>query len=105
MWQEFRASPLGYGSLFAMLPLFLGLMVGPLIGFGPCGPNVPSSTRLLVIAFGVAAMASPFVSARLFWLSFRERKAASAIMGVPLLGGSCFVCLYWFVVLISAVMA
>ena len=105
MWQAFRASPLGYGSLFAMLPLFLGLAVGPLIGFGPCGPNVQSSTRLLVIAFGIAAMASPFVSARLFWFSFRESKAATAIVGLPMLGVSCVVCLYWLIVLISAVMA
>jgi hypothetical protein len=104
MWQSLRRNPLEYGSLFAFLPLLLGIVVGPLIGFGPCGPNVRSSTRLLVIVAGVVSMVSPFVSAWLFWLSFRERKKASTVVGAPLLGLCCFICLYWLIVLISAVM-
>ena len=64
--QELRRSPVAYGTFFAILPLMLGLAVGPLVGFGPCGPSVPSSVRLIVIVAGTLALASPLISSWLF---------------------------------------
>jgi hypothetical protein len=101
--QILRQSPMGYGVLFAVLPLVLGLAVGPMIGFGPCGPRVPSSIRLTVIAAGILAISSPFISLWLFWISFRSRRIITTTVAVPLLSGSVFVCLYWFFIVISAV--
>ena len=102
--QTLRQSPLTYGALFAALPLILGMAVGPLIGFGPCGPNVPSSVRGVVLTAGIIAVAAPIIGAWLFWVSFQGRRAASAVAGLPLLWGSAFVCLYWFFIIVSAVM-
>jgi hypothetical protein len=101
--QALRQSPLAYGVLFAILPLILGLAVGPLVGFGPCGPSVPSSVRLAIIAAGILAITSPLISSWLFWISFRNRKSVTAALALPLLSGSVFVCLYWFFILLSAV--
>jgi hypothetical protein len=101
--QILRQSPLAYGVLFAILPLVLGLAVGPMVGFGPCGPRVPSSIRLAVIAAGILAISSPFISAWLFWKSFQSRRIVTAALALPLLGGSIFVCLYWFFVVVSAI--
>jgi hypothetical protein len=103
--RAFRQSPLAYGCLFALLPLGLGLAVGPLVGFGPCGPSVASSVRLVVVAAGTLAIASPIIGCWLFWISFRTRKTLTAVVALPLLGASVFVCLYWLIVLISAVMS
>lgn len=103
--QRLGQTPLAYGILFAMLPLGLGIAVGPLVGFGPCGPNVPSSTRIIVLAAGAIALTAPFVATWLFWLSFLRRRAITSVVGLPLLFGSGFVCLYWFFALISAVMS
>jgi len=94
---------MAYGVLFAILPLLLGLAVGPMIGFGPCGPHVPSTIRLVVIAVGILAISSPFISAWLFWISFRSLRVITATVALPLLGGCVFVCLYWFFIVVSAV--
>lgn len=102
--QTWQRSPLLYGTLFAVLPLLLGAAVGPLVGFGPCGPNVSSSTRLVVITAGFIALTAPFVAWQLFRISFRDRKAATAFIAFPLLGASVPVCLYWLIILGSAVM-
>jgi hypothetical protein len=88
-----------------MLPLALGIVVGPLVGFGPCGPNVPSSARLMVLTAGTIALAAPLIAAWLFWVSFVHRRLITAVVGLPMLFGSGFVCLYWFFVVISAVMS
>lgn len=101
--QILRQSPMAYGVLFAILPLLLGLAVGPMVGFGPCGPRVPSTVRLVVIAAGILAISSPFVSTWLFWISFRSLRIITAVVALPLLGGSIFVCLYWLFVVVSAV--
>jgi hypothetical protein len=103
--QALRRSPFAYGVLFAVLPFMLGLAVGPLVGFGPCGPSVPSSIRFAVIGAGILALASPFIGSWLFWISFRTHKALTALVALPLLSASAFVCLYWLFVLVSAVMA
>jgi hypothetical protein len=102
--QALRQSPLTYGVLFAALPLMLGIALGPLIGFGPCGPNVPSSVRGLVVVAGTIAVAAPFIGAWLFSISFQARRAVTAVVGLPLLCGSLFVCCYWFFIIVSAVM-
>lgn len=99
-----RRTPLAYGTLLAGLPLMLGAMIGPWVGFGPCGPSVRSSIRLAVIVAGILAISSPFVAAWLFWISFRNRRALTAIIGLPLLAASGFICLYWLFVLFSALM-
>lgn len=101
--QILRQCPMGYGVLFAVLPVVLGLAIGPMVGFGPCGPRVPSPIRLAVMAAGILAIASPFISSWLFWTSFRSRRIITATVALPLLGGSVFVCLYWLFVMISAV--
>jgi len=101
--QELRRGSLTYGTLFAVLPLMLGLAVGPLVGFGPCGPSVPSPVRLIVIAAGTLAIASPLISSWLFWISFRRRKSLTALMAFPLLSVGVLVCLYWLFILLSAV--
>jgi hypothetical protein len=103
--QTLRQSPLIYGVLSAILPLLLGVAVGPLVGFGPCGPNVPSSVRIVVMSAGMVAVASPFVGCWLFWVSFRRRGIVTAVVGLPLICGSVFVCLYWFFILASAIMS
>ena len=103
--QPLRQAPLAYGILFAALPLALGVAVGPLVGFGPCGPNVPSSARIIVVTAGAIALAAPFVATWLFWLSFRRQRITAAVVGLPLLFGSGFVCLYWLFVVISAVVS
>lgn len=103
--QTLRHSPLIYGVLFAILPLLLGVAAGPLVGFGPCGPNVPSSVRIIVMSAGMVALASPFVGSWLFWVSFRRRGVVTAVVGLPLICGSLFVCCYWFFVVLSAVMS
>src|SRR5215510_8091730 len=100
--QELRRGSLTYGTLFAVLPLMLGLAVGPLVGFGPCGPSVPSPVRLIVIAAGTLAIASPLISSWLFWISFRRRKSLTALMAFPLLSVGVLVCLYWLFILLSA---
>jgi hypothetical protein len=99
-----RRSPLVYGVLFALLPIALALAVGPLVGFGPCGPSVPGSVRVVVIVTGLLAVSSPFVGSWLFWLSFPNRKAITASVALPLVSFSVFICLYWLAILISAVM-
>jgi hypothetical protein len=101
--QILRQSPMAYGVLFAILPLMLGLAVGPMVGFGPCGPRVPSSIRLAVTAAGILAISCPFISSWLFWISFRSRRIITAAVALPLLSGSIFVCLYWFFIVVSAV--
>jgi len=83
----------------------LGVALGPLVGWGPCGPNVTASARILVLAAGITAMAAPFIGAWLFWLSFRRRGVVTAVLGVPLLVGSIFICCYWFFIVASAVMS
>src|SRR5437588_7829383 len=103
--QALRQSPLMYGALFALLPLLLGLAVVPVVGFGPCGPNVGPSVRFFVVISGAIAMAAPFIGSWLFLVSFRRRHIISAMVGLPLLCGSVFVCLYWFFILVSAVMS
>jgi hypothetical protein len=103
--QRLRQSPLTYGALFAAVPLILGIAVGPLVGWGPCGPNVTSSARVLVLVAGITAMASPFIGGWLFWLSFRRRGVVTGVLSVPLLCGSLFVCVYWFFIILSAVMS
>ena len=102
--QTLRRSPLPYGVMFAVLPVLLGLAIGPMVGFGPCGPNVPGSVRLLVIAAGILAIGSPYIAAWLFRISFRSRKGLTALVALPLLSVSLFVSLYWLFVLFSAVM-
>lgn len=103
--RSLRDSPLTYGGLFAVLPLMLGLAAGPLVGFGPCGPNVRSSVRLIVVAVGTIAVASPLVASWLFWISFRRRRTVTSLVGLPLLFASGFVCLYWLLILASAIMS
>lgn len=99
--QTLGQNPLAYGVLFAIMPLMLGLAVVSGIGFGPCGPHVPSSIRLAVIAAGILAISSPFISYWLFWISFRSRRIITAAVALPLLSGSIFICLYWFFILVS----
>jgi hypothetical protein len=82
-----QRTPLAYGALFAILPLALGVAVGPLVGFGPCGPNVPSSARLIVLSVGMIALAAPLIAAWLFWLSFLHRRVITAVVGLPMLFG------------------
>jgi len=101
--QVLRQSPMAYGVLFAILPLVLGLAVGPMVGFGPCGPLIPSTIRLVVVVVGILAISSPFISAWLFWISFRSLRVITAAVALPLLGGSIFVCLYWFFIVVSTV--
>ena len=103
--QRLGQTPLAYGILFSVLPLALGIAVGALVGFGPCGTNVPSSARIIVLAAGAIALAAPLMATWLFWLSFRRQRIVAAVVGLPLLFGSGFVCLYWFFVVISAVMS
>jgi hypothetical protein len=81
----------------------LGLAVGPMVGFGPCGPRVPPSVRLAVIAAAILAISPPFIGSWLFWISFRSRRFITATVALPLLSGSIFICLYWFFILLSAV--
>jgi hypothetical protein len=94
---------MAYGVIFAILPLLLVVAVGPMVGFGPCGPRVPSTIRLVVIAAGILAISSPLISAWLFCISFRRLRIITAAVALPLLAGSVFVCLYWFFVVVSAV--
>jgi DNA polymerase III psi subunit len=94
-----------YGSVFAALPLGLAIAIFPLVGFGPCGPSVPPSVRMIVVAAGTIAFASPFIAIWLFSLSFQRRKIITAIVSLPMLSGSIFICLYWFFVVASAVMS
>ena len=101
--QVLRQSPMAYGVIFAILPLLLVVAVGPMVGFGPCGPRVPSTIRLVLIAAGILAISSPFISAWLFCISFRRLRIITAAVALPLLAGSVFVCLYWFFVVVSAV--
>lgn len=103
--QRLGQTPLAYGILFSVLPLPLGIAVGALVGFGPCGPNVPPSARIIVLAAGAIALVAPLMATWLFWLSFRRQRMVAAVVGLPLLFGSGFVCLYWFFVVISAVMS
>jgi hypothetical protein len=88
-----------------MLPLVLGIAVGQFVGFGPCGPNVGSSVRGIVLLVGIIALSAPFISARLFWVSFRRQSVLSGIVGLPLLCGSFLVSCYWFFIVLSAVMS
>jgi hypothetical protein len=58
-----------------------------------------------VLAAGIIAVAAPFIGAWLFWVSFQGKRTVTALVGLPLMYGSIFVCLYWFFVLVSAVMS
>ena len=101
--QVLRRNPIAYGIVFAVLPLILGLVVGPLVGFGPCGANVPSSVRLVVITAGALALTSPLVSSWLFLISFRSGTRLNTFLALPFLGLGAVVCVAWILVLASAI--
>jgi hypothetical protein len=94
--------PLLAGAVFALLPFLLALMVGAVVGFGPCGPSIAPSARWLVIVLGCFALVCPIAAAWCFWQSFTLHRVSSLAIGAPLLVFSAFVWLYWFVVVASA---